>query len=74
MELPVEVDDEYWVNENPKLAWKQPAGKPSVIAYFNCLLRLNQIMAFALRTIVSPRLVFCVLRSASDGRKYGCWC
>lgn len=58
LELPVECDDEYWITEDPKLAFKQPPGKPSTVAYFNCLLRLNQILAFALRTIVSSCLFY----------------
>ncbi|THH00006.1 hypothetical protein EW026_g2466 [Hermanssonia centrifuga] len=54
LDLPVECDDEYWINEeDPKLAFKQPPGKPSIVAYFNCHLRLNMIHAFALRTIYS---------------------
>lgn len=53
LDMPIECDDEYWVNDNPELAFRQPPGKPSKVAYFNSLLRLNQILAFALRTIVS---------------------
>ncbi|KAI0682880.1 fungal-specific transcription factor domain-containing protein [Cytidiella melzeri] len=53
LDLPVECDDEYWENEDPNLAFKQPLGKPSKVAYFNCLIRQNQILAFALRTIYS---------------------
>ena len=53
VELPLECDDEYWINEDPSLAFKQPPGKPSTISFFNCVIRLNQIHAFALRTIVS---------------------
>ena len=56
LDLPIECDDEYWTNEDPTQAWKQPPGKPSVVAYFNCILRLNQILAFALRTIVCHQL------------------
>jgi hypothetical protein len=33
-------------------SFKQPPGKPSVLAYFNCYLKLNQVLAFTLRTIV----------------------
>ena len=33
--------------------FKQPAGKPSKITAFVCTLRLGQILAFAMRTIVS---------------------
>lgn len=53
LEMPIECDDEYWVTSDPDMAFKQPAGKPSTVTFFNCLLRLNQILAFALRTIVS---------------------
>ncbi|KAI0337248.1 hypothetical protein BDW22DRAFT_1364333 [Trametopsis cervina] len=53
VDLPAECDDEYWENEDPNLAFKQPPGKPSKVAYFNCLIRQNQILAFALRTIYS---------------------
>ncbi|OBZ66208.1 hypothetical protein A0H81_13860 [Grifola frondosa] len=53
LDLPLECDDEYWENPDPSLAFKQPPGKPSKVTYFNCGLRLNQILAFALRTIYS---------------------
>ncbi|KAJ3518694.1 hypothetical protein NM688_g9402 [Phlebia brevispora] len=53
VDLPLECDDEYWLNDDPSLAFKQPAGKPSQIAFFNCCIRLHQIHAFALRTIYS---------------------
>lgn len=53
VELPLECDDEYWINEDPALAFKQPPGKPAKVAFFNCCIRLHQIHAFALRTIVS---------------------
>ena len=58
LDLPVECDDEYWTSEDPKLAWKQPSGKPSYVAYFIAVLRLNQILAFALRTIVSRTAIY----------------
>lgn len=53
LEMPIECDDEYWTHPDPEQAFKQPPGKPSKATYFNCLLRLNQILAFALRTIYS---------------------
>ncbi|KAI0081043.1 hypothetical protein K474DRAFT_57243 [Panus rudis PR-1116 ss-1] len=53
LELPVECDDEYWVVTDHELKFQQPPGKPSKITFFNCLMRLNQILAFALRTIYS---------------------
>ncbi|KAJ3558757.1 hypothetical protein NM688_g737 [Phlebia brevispora] len=51
VDLPIECDDEYWVNPNPALAFKQPPGKPSVVAFFNSIIRLKQIHAHALRTL-----------------------
>ncbi|KAI0950725.1 hypothetical protein AcW1_007961 [Taiwanofungus camphoratus] len=53
LDLPIECDDEYWTHSDPDLAFKQPPGKPSIVTFFNCFLRLNQILAFALRTIYS---------------------
>jgi hypothetical protein len=59
VEFPEEVDDEYWENEaHPELAFKQPKGKPSVVAAFNTRIKLSQIMAFALRTVVSISHIF----------------
>lgn len=54
VDLPIECDDEYWINPDPNLAFKQPEGKPSTVVFFNCVIRLIQIHAFALRTIVRP--------------------
>ncbi|KAF8492551.1 fungal-specific transcription factor domain-containing protein [Russula emetica] len=54
VDLPMEIDDEYWENEHePDQAFKQPAGKPSVLSYFVSLVKLIQILAVALRTIYS---------------------
>lgn len=54
VDLPTEVDDEYWENEHePEQAFKQPPGKPSLLSYFISLIKLIQILAVALRTIVS---------------------
>lgn len=53
LELPVECDDEYWIVTDTELRFQQPPNKPSKITFFNCFLRLNQILAFALRTIYS---------------------
>jgi hypothetical protein len=57
VDYPVEVDDEYWHNPDPSRAFKQPEGKVSLISFFNCHLRLLQILSFALRTIVSRSTV-----------------
>ncbi|KAI0819293.1 fungal-specific transcription factor domain-containing protein [Trametes gibbosa] len=53
LDLPTECDDEYWSHPDPEQAFKQPPGKPSTITFFNCYIRLHQILAFALRTIYS---------------------
>ena len=55
LELPLEVDDEYWIDEDPQLAFRQPPGKPSIVAAFNRFIKLSQMMAFTIRTIVSSR-------------------
>ncbi|KAJ7617321.1 hypothetical protein FB45DRAFT_1034612 [Roridomyces roridus] len=49
LDLPIECDDEYW--EHPTYSFEQPAGIPSRIAFFNALLRLNNIMAFCLKIL-----------------------
>ena len=51
--LPIECDDEYWISPDGEPTFQQPPGKPSKISFFTSQLRLVQILAFALRTIVS---------------------
>ncbi|KAL7281745.1 hypothetical protein ACG7TL_005063 [Trametes sanguinea] len=51
--LPLEVDDEYWENENPELAFKQPEGKPSIVTAFIHWIKLSHIVAFALKMLYS---------------------
>lgn len=53
LDMPVECDDEYWTSPDPDQAFRQPEGKPSTVCYFTLYLKLIQIHAFALRTIVS---------------------
>ncbi|KAI0298023.1 fungal-specific transcription factor domain-containing protein [Multifurca ochricompacta] len=54
VDMPTDVDDEYWENEHdPEQAFKQPPGKPSLLSYFICFIKLNQVLAVALRTIYS---------------------
>lgn len=53
LDLPIACDDEYWEDPDPEKAFKQPPGKPSQMDFMISLLKLVQIMAFALRTIVS---------------------
>ncbi|KAF8844397.1 hypothetical protein BDN67DRAFT_1008235 [Paxillus ammoniavirescens] len=51
VDLPLEVDDEYWETEDAEKAFQQPPDKPSKIAAFNSYLKLTKIAAYALRTI-----------------------
>ncbi|PIL25378.1 transcription factor [Ganoderma sinense ZZ0214-1] len=49
--LPTECDDEYWLTPEGEPSFKQPPGKPSKITAFVCVLKLGQILSFAMRTI-----------------------
>ncbi|KAF5393267.1 hypothetical protein D9757_000621 [Collybiopsis confluens] len=52
LDLPLEVDDDYWENQDdPMMAFRQPKGLPSRVSAFNAWIRLTQITAFALRTL-----------------------
>ena len=51
-ELPCECDDEYWENPDPEQAFVQPKGKPSLLSFFVCFLRLLDIVSFAQQTLV----------------------
>ncbi|VDC06258.1 unnamed protein product [Peniophora sp. CBMAI 1063] len=51
LSLPQCCDDEYWMHEDPKKAFKQPEGRPSYMSYFICTIKLSQIMHLALRTV-----------------------
>ncbi|KAF8315626.1 hypothetical protein DL93DRAFT_2057071 [Clavulina sp. PMI_390] len=57
LDLPVEVDDEYWSSPSqegaPIPTPRQPTGVPSKISSFVASLKLYQTMAFALRTVYS---------------------
>ncbi|KAF5383426.1 hypothetical protein D9757_006104 [Collybiopsis confluens] len=55
VELPVDVDDEYWDHPDPELNFKQPAGKPSKISFFIHYLKLMDILAYAMRVIYPTR-------------------
>ena len=61
VELPCNCDDDYWEHPDPERAFTQPPGKPSQMDFFLNFIKLNQILAFTLRTIAS--LVFSALYS-----------
>ena len=52
LDLPIEVDDEYWENDDPELAFRQPEGKPAVVSCFIHWIKLSHIIAYALKTLV----------------------
>ncbi|KAJ7032357.1 fungal-specific transcription factor domain-containing protein [Mycena alexandri] len=53
IQLPTEVDDEYWEHEDPARAFRQPLSKPSKVAFFTAFLKLNKILSFSLRILYS---------------------
>ncbi|KAF7345263.1 Fungal-trans domain-containing protein [Mycena sanguinolenta] len=50
VDLPLEVDDEYWDSD-----FKQPEGKPSQLSYFIFHLRLCEILADAMRRLYGSK-------------------
>ena len=53
LELPIDCDDEYWDHPDPKQRFKQPENKPSLISAFILFIKLNRILSYCLRTIVT---------------------
>ncbi|VDB96996.1 unnamed protein product [Peniophora sp. CBMAI 1063] len=53
LDLPIDVDDEYWETSDPSQAFKQPAGRPSRVAFFITLIKLSRVLGVALRSIFS---------------------
>ncbi|KAJ4498061.1 fungal-specific transcription factor domain-containing protein [Lentinula lateritia] len=60
LDLPLEVDDEFWATEDPTLAFQQPSGLPSRVTAFNAWIGITQIVGFALRTLyaLDPKKFF----------------
>lgn len=56
LDYPIACDDEYWALPDPSKSFQQPPDKPSIVSYFNCSLRLMEILANVMRLLVS--LVF----------------
>ena len=67
VDIPTECDDEYWFTPSEgegvskpvpatfnqsSVVFKQPPGKPSLVTAFVLYLRLHQVLAVLLRTIV----------------------
>lgn len=55
MEYPIECDDAYWETDDPDKVFQQPPGRPSSITGFVCLIKLCDILAFALRTLYANK-------------------
>lgn len=52
LDLPLEVDDQYFESADPAQAFKQPLDKPARVAYFTAATKMSRILGYALRTIV----------------------
>jgi hypothetical protein len=52
VELPIEVDDEYWYHPDPVRCFEQPPGKPSLVTGFNQMIAIMRILGVALRVLV----------------------
>lgn len=63
IEMPIECDDEYWEHPDPQQCFKQQTERPSVITYFTLYIRLSQILASVLRTVVSSTFSLTVTTS-----------
>lgn len=66
-EYPIDVDDEYWTSDDPKLNFQQPSQKPTkTTAAFIASIKLQQIAGYCLRTIYainkSKMMVSCRVR------------
>lgn len=70
LDLPLEVDDEYWEHEDPEMAFRQPEGKPALVSAFVQWIKLSHIIAYALKTLV------CMggLSEISLNRLMSCFC
>ena len=85
-DLPSSCDDEYLEHPDPEKAFKQPPDIPSKMDYFISMIRLNQILGFAQRTLVrdpdtyltvpvlkSSRTDFRSIQQGSHGRSWATW-
>ncbi|CCM01111.1 uncharacterized protein FIBRA_03159 [Fibroporia radiculosa] len=51
LELPLEVDDEFWEGDSTREPFRQPHGKPANVTAFVHWIKLSQICASTLRTL-----------------------
>ncbi|KAF7288615.1 Zn(2)-C6 fungal-type domain-containing protein [Mycena indigotica] len=68
LQLPTPVDDSAWAGEvsDPAQAWRQPKDVPSSVAFFNAMLKLNNILGFVLRLLYSIDKKSGMLRADDD--------
>ncbi|KAF9070627.1 fungal-specific transcription factor domain-containing protein, partial [Rhodocollybia butyracea] len=52
LDLPLEVDDQYWDTEDPTLAFKQPPGVPSTVSAFKLWIQITSVS----RTSFAPSM------------------
>lgn len=55
LDFPIECDDEYWEPSMSGSVFQQPEGKPAVMSYFNCYLKLTSLIALCLRTVYAMK-------------------
>ena len=53
LDLPLEVDDEYWETNTSTEVFKQPRDVPSMASAFNYMVKWSWILGFIYRTLVS---------------------
>ncbi|GJE89779.1 Zn(II)2Cys6 transcription factor [Phanerochaete sordida] len=53
LDYPIECDDEYWLADDSRDAFKQPPEKPSAVSHFVWYLKLMRINSRALQTLYS---------------------
>ncbi|KIY53936.1 hypothetical protein FISHEDRAFT_68311 [Fistulina hepatica ATCC 64428] len=71
VEMPLEVDDEYWEAEDPTMAFKQPEGVPSRIRAFTLYIKLACIVSEIVTCLYTfgpkSRLELLLAPKSSDG-------
>ncbi|KAJ7812727.1 fungal-specific transcription factor domain-containing protein [Mycena olivaceomarginata] len=67
LDLPVRSEDEYWEASPRNAAFGQPRNKPSSVDFFNCHLRLDRILSFALKILYATNRSKTLLGLDDDG-------
>lgn len=56
--LPMECDDEFWDSEDSQERFRQPEGRPSLLAAFCMNIKLHEVLSLVLRTIYPVKDLF----------------